>query len=103
MPLYEFECVNPDCQARFETIDRIENCPKKLPCPDCGGQAKKIISSRGAVHGDTPNWLEDKMVQGALGDIDSTHFKPIESRGQLKQIMKERGICEAPKAGPRWV
>jgi putative FmdB family regulatory protein len=100
MPLYEFECEK--CRATFETIDHVDTCPQELPCPDCGGKARKIISSRGAVHGDTPNWLDDS-VQGALLDIDSRQFRAIETRSKLKKHMKAHGICEAPRSGARWI
>ena len=101
MPLYEFECQQ--CQTRFEIFERISNCPQVLSCPDCGYLAKKIISTKGTVFGDTPGWLNDPMVQGALTDTDSRKFRPIESRSDLKRYMKQNGICEAPKAGPRWI
>jgi putative FmdB family regulatory protein len=101
MPLYEFECS--ECRARFETIDRVESCPKILPCPDCGGQAVKVISSRGAVHGDSPSWLNDFHVQNALQDLSCRGARPIESRAEHKAFMKKNGICEALKSGPRWI
>jgi putative FmdB family regulatory protein len=103
MPLYSFQCLM--CNRVFDEVYRVHDCPQERKCvdPKCRGTAIKIIATRGAVLSDTPSWLEDPMVQGALEDIDSGHFHPIETRGQLKQIMKKRGICEAPGAGPRWI
>ena len=100
MPLYEFECG--ECGAQFETFDRVDTCPQELPCPDCGGRARRIISIRGAVHGDTPGWL-DESVQGALLDTDSRYFRAIETRSELKRHIKAKGICESPNSGARWI
>ena len=100
MPLYEFECER--CQAKFEVFDKIETCPKELPCPDCGGKSVKVLARRGAVLSDTPSWL-DRHVQGALLDIDSRNFRPIETKSQLNRYLKQNGLCEAKSAGTRWI
>ena len=103
MPIYTFQCLM--CGKEFDEFYKLNDCPQERKCgdPKCTGMAIKIIPGRGAVFSDTPSWLNDPMVQGALGDIDSRHFRPIASRAELKRMMKERKICEAPKAGPRWI
>jgi putative FmdB family regulatory protein len=101
MPIYEYQCDG--CGEISEKIFSIHDDHKTITCAYCYSQAKKIISSRGGVQIDTPSWLDDPMVQGALRDTDSRLSRPIETRGQLKSLMKKQGIAEAPKAGPRWV
>lgn len=103
MPLYSFQCQV--CGKEFDEFYRIQDCPDVRNCEnqECGGLAHKVLAARGVVFSDTPSYLEDPMLQGALQDIDCRHFRPIESRSGLKRFMKQNGICEAPKAGPRWI
>jgi putative FmdB family regulatory protein len=102
MPIYTYQCLM--CNKEFDEYARVDDYQQEKICknPKCPGQAIKIISARGVVLSDTPSWLDDQ-VQGALLDIDSRHFRPIETRGQLKKHLKEQGICEAPKSGARWI
>jgi putative FmdB family regulatory protein len=102
MPIYSFQCLL--CGTEFDEIYKINNCPQERKCsdPKCSGTAIKVISSRGTVFSDTPTWL-DGHIQGALLDVDSRHFRPIESRTELKRHIKKNGICEAPRSGPRWI
>ena len=100
MPLYEYQCSK--CATIFEIFAGMKDYPQEIPCCDCDGKAKKIISARGAAHSDNPSWLDDPIVQGSLQDTSSRKTKPIETRGELKTFMKRRGISESPNAGPRW-
>jgi putative FmdB family regulatory protein len=34
MPLYEYRC--PDCEKRFEKLQRMGETASGLSCPDCG-------------------------------------------------------------------
>jgi putative FmdB family regulatory protein len=102
MPLYSYQCLG--CGKEFDEFYRVDDYPQTRKCadPKCPGLAIKIIAARGVVLSDTPAWL-DRYVQGALLDVDSKHFRPIESRTELKRHMKQNGICESPKSGPRWI
>jgi putative FmdB family regulatory protein len=102
MPLYSYQCLG--CGKEFDEFYKIHDCPQDRRCNDlkCPGTAIKVVSLKSAVHGDTPSWLDDH-VQGALMDIDSKNFRPIESRSELKKYMKREGICESPRSGPRWI
>lgn len=47
MPIYEYAC--PDCQHRFETIQKISEDPIKV-CPSCGAEnVKKLVSATSFV------------------------------------------------------
>ncbi len=47
MPIYEYAC--PDCNHRFETIQKISEDPVKV-CPSCGaGNVKKLVSATSFV------------------------------------------------------
>lgn len=47
MPIYEYAC--PDCNHRFETIQKISEDPVKV-CPTCGaGNVKKLVSATSFV------------------------------------------------------
>jgi len=101
MPLYTFQCLL--CGKEANEFYKINDCPQERKCSDqkCSGWAIKIISGRGIVLSDTPSWL-DEHVQGALLDTDSRHFRPIETRSQLKRHLKEKGIVERG-TGARWI
>ena len=46
MPTYEYECRK--CGLRFEKFQNMSDAPLKK-CPDCGGAAKRLIGTGGAV------------------------------------------------------
>ena len=47
MPIYEYAC--PDCNHRFETIQKISEDPIKV-CPSCGAEnVKKLVSATSFV------------------------------------------------------
>ena len=43
MPLYEFECIQ--CKNKFEKVSNLKDRKKAVNCPNCGNQAKRILSS----------------------------------------------------------
>jgi putative FmdB family regulatory protein len=44
MPIYEFQCLNPNCNHKFEEIRKITDKLDLNECPKCSSPAKKIIS-----------------------------------------------------------
>ncbi len=42
MPIYEYGC--PNCGKEFELMRPIQEADRPAPCPDCGTEAKKLIS-----------------------------------------------------------
>jgi hypothetical protein len=101
-PIYTFKCEK--CGDELDEIYRIADCPKDRPCmmDDCSGRARKVVNFR-AVHGDSPAWLDDFQVQAALQDLSIPGTKPLKSRSEYKRFLKERGICDSPKSGTRWI
>jgi len=43
MPIYEYQCVNPECGTTYEEIQAAE-APKIGSCSSCGGLARRIFS-----------------------------------------------------------
>jgi len=89
MPIYEFQCTK--CQniderlyVGFDNNLSVENIE---PCTKCGGKAKKIISA-GAIHTDTPTWLDQSVRDAVQGDNE----QPIQNRKDLAHVMKEKRI-----------
>jgi putative FmdB family regulatory protein len=44
MPLYEYQCQNPECTTITETFRSVSDREKPFACPKCGKAAKKKIS-----------------------------------------------------------
>ena len=43
MPLYEYVC--PDCKLKFEKIRPLSQADQSVPCPNCRGEARKVMST----------------------------------------------------------
>ncbi len=41
--VYEFECEK--CERRVEQDFRMGEAPKEVPCPSCGGGARRVFSA----------------------------------------------------------
>ena len=86
-PLYEFECK--ECKDIQENIFKIKDCPQVVKCKQCGKEAKRIISIRGAILTDgNVKWLPS-VVEQMRPDYDN---RPIETRTDLKKYLKENGL-----------
>ena len=85
MPIYEFQC--PKCQHIDERLYMEYKSPKSEPCTQCGGKSKKIIST-GAIHTDTPTWLDQSVRDAVQGDNE----RPIQNRKDLSNVMRSKKI-----------
>ena len=85
MPIYEYECQS--CDNIDELIEINYNSSKTKKCSECGGKSKRIIST-GAVHTDTPAWINDDLRGGIQGDDE----KPIRTRKDLADVVAEKKI-----------
>lgn len=84
-PLYSYEC--PFCGAIQDKLYHIEDFPKTISCP-CGKMAKKIIIlGHGGIQGDEPVWLES-----AIKTLQPSCERPIQTRSEYKQYLKEKDI-----------
>lgn len=81
MPLYEFLCK--DCNIRFEEVKEWKENLTAV-CPQCGGQAPKIISTP-ALETEDNFSLKGKIIK-KLGE------KPIQSRKDFKDRCKATGM-----------
>jgi putative FmdB family regulatory protein len=48
MPIYEFECVN---HGMFELTRRVAEVRDPAHCPECGGQARRLLSAPAVARG----------------------------------------------------
>jgi len=85
VPIYEFQCVK--CQNIDERLYVGFDSKKIEPCTKCGGKAKKIIST-GAIHTDTPTWLDQSVRDAVQGDNE----RPIQNRKDLSNVMRSKKI-----------
>jgi putative FmdB family regulatory protein len=90
MPVYDYQCQ--DCGNEFELIFPIQEWKIEPKCPDCGGKGKRIIVvGHGGIQTDKPKWL-DNSVRAQLQDFDISGTKPIETRAELAQVLKENKL-----------
>jgi putative FmdB family regulatory protein len=74
MPLYEYECTN--CKERIEIIQRASDAPAS-PCPKCGADMKKLISSPAI-----------QFKGSGFYKTDYASSKPSESKSETKSETK---------------
>jgi len=89
MPIYEYTCT--ECSGVFDMFYPLKDWDAVPQCPDCGGPAKKNITSK--ILRDEPTWLDDE-VRGVLQDTDDPATRPIETRTEYKRHLKDNGIVE---------
>lgn len=80
--LYDYECTQ--CKHKFDDLKSIEERHTSV-CPECGSEAKLIMSFGSQVHTFKPYWdkhISDKPVY-------------IESMEQKKNLMKANGLVQA--------
>jgi len=87
MPLYDFQCVV--CDEQFESFLKLKDCDCVQHCPDCGGEGRKIITSK--ILRDEPTWL-NADVTAALMDREDPMYRPIETRTEYNRYLKDNGI-----------
>lgn len=91
MPLYGYECL--ECNNVFEVVLPLKDYKKKQPCPLCGANSRKQLSI-GLSMDDHPAWLDDYILQGNLQDMDDPATRPILSRQELNNYLKDNGISQ---------
>lgn len=85
MPIYEYECQA--CGNIDELIEIKYNSSKFKKCSECGGRSKRIISA-GAIHTDTPSWINDELRGSIQGDDE----RPIVNRKDLAEVVAKKKI-----------
>ena len=85
MPIYEYQCLK--CGNIDELIEINYNSSKFKKCSECGGRSKRIISA-GAIHTDTPRWINDELRGSIQGDDE----RPIANRKDLAEVVAKKKI-----------
>ncbi len=88
MPLYEYQCQL--CNNNFEEIFPLKQWNIKPDCPICGGRSKKLLTL-GGIQDDHPVWL-DNSVRDQLQDTDNPNIRPITTRTEYNNYLKDNGI-----------
>jgi len=44
MPTYDYACPDPECAARFERERPMAEASAPIPCPVCGGVARRVYT-----------------------------------------------------------
>lgn len=63
MPVYEYACAT--CGNRFEKLRPMSRMDEQAPCPDCGGDSRRVLSVFAAFSSSSNG--ETKAIQGAGG------------------------------------
>lgn len=89
MPAYDYQCNS--CGNVQEEFFKVSDKPEIVACVKCGSEAGKILSAT-TVHGDEmPAWMRHPH---ALGCLQGSTEKPIESRSEYNRYLKQHGIAE---------
>ena len=85
MPIYEYQCMT--CGNIDELIEINYNSRKSKKCSECGGRSQRIISA-GAIHTDTPSWIDNELRGSIQGDDE----RPIMNRKDLAEVVAKKKI-----------
>lgn len=85
MPTYEYECRKCGCQ--FDDIRSMTDSEQDDVCPDCGGSAKRVITSPAFVCGDSHAWsMENKGKGRRISQLDYGVRQPYYAKSQQAAI-----------------
>ena len=91
MPVYDQQC--PNCDKIFERICSVNE--DKVPCPDCGTQAHRIISARGCfTANEDAAWIRSvlEVVDKDDKGVATQRFLKNPTRTNYKKWMKDTGL-----------
>jgi len=91
MPVYDQECQK--CGKIFERICSINE--DKIPCPDCGSQAHRIISARGHFcANEDAEWIRSvrEVIDSDNPLPAAQRFLKEPTRANYKRWMKAQGL-----------
>ena len=76
MPTYEYEC--PDCNHRFEAVQKIVEDPLK-DCPQCGGNNVRRLISATAFHLKGSGWYKTDYSSSGSSSPDASNSEASNS------------------------
>lgn len=92
MPLFDYEC--PKCGATKEIIAKIDGFPLSVPCSACDGEAVKVITcGHGGIQCDS--MVDVPWLESAVKVLQPDGERPITTRGEHRQYLKDRNIIAA--------
>lgn len=103
MPLYDYRCLH--CGSESEHIFPMSGFPQTVKC-ECGSRAVKVCNAggfqpkygrAGGLQDDHPAWL-DKSIEYLQTGAEARR-EPIESRSDMYNYMKRKGIKFAHEVG----
>lgn len=90
MPAYDYRCTQ--CDLIHETFYRMNDKPKTIPCPECGGESVSHPSI-GAILGDEAAWLNSvREVVDPSGGEHCQRFLRDPSRANYKDWMQKSNL-----------
>ena len=77
MPIYEYHCASCD-QRHSDLVTTWRDRKDSIPCPDCGDEARFVISVPGAIYPPYPeydggNIWKETALEGMDGRNPATH------------------------------
>lgn len=116
MPLYEYYCE--DCNGIFEAIRQMRDSSDPSPCPECGREAPRMMSTFAAftMRDGYPRRIPDKGTYWHMGkevkqrakrmkgfehpELAKPKPKPRPGRGEIA-ARREKALAERSEAGYR--
>lgn len=93
MPIYDFECSNPDCKRVAEHVVGLNTTT--VACPSCGSEASKVFSPMGAgAFNQDAAWIRS-VLEVVAKDSAKPHtreFLKSPTRENMQRWMRAEGI-----------
>jgi len=95
MPLYSYVCKK--CHVNFDKAMTLKEYEKKrkMVCPNCKSRATKrtYLSDRHGLQCDDA--VNITWFNSALKVLQPDYEKPLQTRGEYKRYLKDRGLIAA--------
>ena len=85
MALYTFKCGK--CGRIMDKIFPMKDCPCKIECIHCRGEAEKILSATSIQTDAKVSWLPS-----ACEVLQRHGERPLETRTEYKKYLKDNGL-----------
>lgn len=95
MPLYEYQC--DACGERFERIRKFSDPPLDEPCPSCGGQVQKLISSP-AIQFKGKGWYVTDYAKSGTAGASKSDSTESEAKADAKSDATKKDSSSEPKS-----
>jgi len=100
MPVYDYQCEDPDCGCEFEVIIGIDEL---VDCPICGFNAKRLITASGVpLFNQDAEWIRSvtEVVDKESHNPAAIEFLRRPTRDNMHNWMRSEGIRHHERGEP---